>query len=360
MTKFIINKSDIVHNYNEICKNTSALVIPMLKADCYGLGAKKVLEILKESCSVSLAAVSRLEEAHELCDSGCEILITSCLHDAESIKAIVDSDIICAVDSQTQAKAIGEYAKSVGKVAKVHIKIDTGFGRFGFMPENTKEIKSVFALENVKVCGIFSHFSAAFADAKETDRQFELFTNTVDNLTKSGLDVGIRHIANSSGFVRNEKYHLDAIRTGSLLLGRLPMPHSLDLKRVGRFESDISDIRELKKGANIGYGGVFRLKQDCRVAVLCTGSADGVLIGKSYDTYRVFDIFRYGFSVFKMLFRDNRLCVTINGKRTRAVGRVALTHTMVDVTGIDCECGDKAVIDISPLYISSKVEREYI
>ena len=360
MTKFIINKSDIAHNFKQVCQNTQALVIPMLKADCYGLGAKKVLEILKAECGVTLAAVSRLEEAFELCSDDCEILITSCLNDAESIKAVIDNGITCAVDSPMQAKAMSEYAKSVGKVARVHVKIDTGFGRFGFMPCDTDKIKEVFSLDGIKVCGIFSHFSSAFASESETGRQFELFMKVVDTLTQSGLDVGIRHIANSSGFVANKKYHLDAVRVGSLILGRLPMSHSLDVKRVGRFETDISDIRELKAGANIGYGGVFKLKKDCRVAVLCTGSADGVLIGKGYDTYRVFDIFRYGFSVFKMLFRDNRLSVTVNGKRTRAVGRVALTHTMVDVTGIDCKCGDKAVIDISPLYISSKVEREYI
>ena len=360
MTKFIIKKSDIIHNYNKIASFTNALVIPTLKADCYGLGAKKVLEILTGECGVSMVAVSRLEEALALCDSGCKILLLSCYHDIESIKKAVDANIVLAVDSIGQARRIAEYAKIQDKVCKVHIKIDTGFGRFGFAPGNLPEIKEVFETCGIEVKGIFSHFSSAFASESITDKQFETFKNLTDTLTEQGYNVGIRHIANSSGTVRNEKYHLDAVRIGSLLLGRLPMKHSLDLRRVGCFETEIADIRKLKKGANIGYGNVFALKKDTKVAVLCAGSADGILIKKDYDTFRFTDILRYGLGVFKMLLRDNNLTVTVGDKKARSVGRIALTHTMIDVTGIDCKCGDKVIIDISPLYVADKVEREYV
>ena len=360
MTKFIIKKSDIIHNYNEVASFTSSIVIPTLKADCYGLGAKKVLEILRDECAVSLFAVSRLEEALELVGSSCDILLLSCYHSLEDIKQIVFNDIICAVDSLGQAKRIGEYAKSIGKTARVHIKIDTGFGRFGFKVGNLAEIKEVYKTEGIKAEGIFSHFSSVFCDSKETDRQYESFISVISHLREKGIDVGLRHIANSSATVRSEKYHLDAVRIGSLLLGRLPMPHHLNLLKVGSFETKIVDIRKLKKGTNIGYGKVYELKKDTKVAVLCTGSADGVLIKKDYDTFRITDILRYGFGVFKMLLKDNSLKIKINGKVAKSVGRVALTHTFADVTDIDCHCGDMAVIDISPLYVADKVEREYI
>ncbi|MBQ8605100.1 MAG: alanine racemase [Clostridia bacterium] len=360
MTKFVINKSDIKKNYEAVKESTDALVIPMLKADCYGLGAKAVMDLLQSECAVAVFAVSRLEEGLELSGDGREILLLSCYHDKESVQKAVDAGLTMAVDSLSQAQTIAEYAQSKDTVCSVHIKIDTGFGRFGFTPDSLDDIKAVFDVQGIKVTGIFSHFSAAFASESETDRQFEKFITVTDALKECGYDVGIRHIANSSATVRGKKYHLDAVRIGSLLLGRLPMAHDLKLYRVGRFETDIVDIRELKKGANIGYGNVFTLKRDTRVAVLCVGSADGILIKKDYDTYRVFDILRYGFGVFKMLLKDNRLSVTINGKRVKTVGRIALTHTMVDVTDIDCECGDKAIIDISPLYVADKVEREYI
>lgn len=360
MTKYVIKKSDIVHNYGALAAKTNALIIPMLKADCYGLGAKAVMELLHTECGVNLVAVSRLEEAFSLNTGSCDILLTSCYHDIDSIKKIVDGDIICAVDSLGQAKRIGDYAKQFGKNARVHIKINTGFGRFGFAHTNLFEIKEVFSVEGISVKGIFSHFSAAFSSESITDKQFDLFKGVVDTLKECGFDTGIAHIANSSAAVRSDKYHLDAVRVGSLLLGRLPMTHNLDLKRVGSFETEIAAIHSLKKGENIGYGNVFKLKKDTRVAVLCVGSADGVLIKKDYDTYRLFDILRYGFGVFKMLLKDNRLSVNINGKNAKTVGRIALTHTMVDVTGLDCKCGDKVTINISPLYVADKVEREYI
>ena len=360
MTRFVINKADIVHNYNQIASKTEALVIPTLKADCYGLGALAVMELLHAECGVSTFAVSRLEEALELSGRGCDILLLSCYHDTNSLRTIIENGIIFAVDSIGQAKRAAAIALESEKTARVHVKIDTGFGRFGFMPGNLPEIKEVYRTEGLKVRGIFSHFSSAFASESVTDKQYETFKGVIEKLKESGINVGIRHIGNSSAAVRSDKYHMDAVRIGSALLGRLPMPTELDLKRVGRFETEIADIRSLKKGSNIGYGNVFSLKQDTRVAVLCAGSADGILIKKDYDTYRFTDILRYGFGVFKMLFRDNRLRVTVNGKQTRAVGRVALTHTMVDVTGIECTCGDTAVIDISPLYVSDKVKREYV
>lgn len=360
MTKFVINTNDIIHNYNELAHLTHALVIPTLKADCYGLGAERVMELLTDCCGVSVFAASRLEEALPLSGRGAHILLLSCYHDEKSIKAAVDSGLILAVDSLGQAKRIAAYALEKGITAKAHIKIDTGFGRFGFMPENFSDIKAVYSLDGLKVSGIFSHFSESFnLNRDTTDRQLEKFLEITDRLRDSGIDVGIRHIANSCAALRDSKYRLDAVRVGSALLGRLSVKTDVDLRRVGRFETDILDIRTLKKGSNIGYGNVFKLKRDTRIAVLGAGSADGVLIGKGYDTYRFIDIMRYGFGVFKMLFSDNRLSVTVNGKNTKSVGRIALTHTVIDVTDIECKCGDKAVIDISPLYVSPNVLREY-
>lgn len=361
MNKFVINTTDIIHNYHEIAKLTHALVIPTLKADCYGLGAERVFELLLNECGVTLFAVSRLEEALPLCNRGADILLLSCYHDDRSVQAAVDADIILAVDSKTQAERIAKYALEKGKRARVHIKIDTGFGRFGFMPHNLSDIEKVYGTDGITVDGIFTHFSNAFNKTADiTDRQLEQFNSVITALEERGIDVGLRHCANSCGAIRGGKYCLDAVRIGSALCGRLPMATDVDLRRVGTFETEISDIRKLKKGANIGYGNVYRLKHDTRVAVLCAGAADGVLIKKDYDTFRFTDILRYGFGVFKMLLKDNRLTVQVNGKTVRTVGRVALTHTMIDVTGIDCKCGDKAVINISPLYVSPTVEREYI
>lgn len=361
MTEFVINTNDIIHNYNEISKLTGALVIPVLKADCYGLGAKYVCRLLSDCCGVSMFAVSRLEEALRLANIPADILVLSCYHDDASLQKAVDAGLTVSVDSLGQAKRIAAYAEQKGVTAKVQIKIDTGFGRFGFMPENFSDIKAVYSLDGINVRGIFSHFSASFdKSTKSMDRQLEKFLSVTERLKDNGIQPGIRHISNSCAVLRGGKYHLDAVRTGSALLGRLPMNTDADLKKVGFLQARIIDIRNLKKGSNIGYGNVYRLKRDTRVAVIDAGSHDGLLIGKKYDTFRLIDIMRYGYGVFKMLFSDNRLCVTVNGKKARTVGRVALTHAMIDVTGIDCKCADKVIIDISPLNVPADIERKYI
>lgn len=360
MTVFEIKKQDIIDNYNELSHRTHALVIPTLKANAYGLGASEVSKLLRDTCGVTLFAVSRLEESVDICEDA-KILLLSCYHDAQSIKEIVDKNIICAVDSIGQAKRIADYANACGKVASVHLKIDTGFGRFGFKYTDISQMKAVFEVEGIKVTGIFSHFSNAFCDdMKNTDLQLERFLSVCDTLTASGLNIGIRHIANSSAALKDAKYCLDAVRIGSALTGRVPFKTNVPLKRVGRFYSTVADIRTLKRGQNLGYGNIIKLKRDTRVAVLCCGSADGVMVKKDYDTFRLIDIMRYAFHVLKMLFSDNMPTAKINGQTAHFVGRPALTHTFIDVTNIDCKCGDKAELNISPLYIADKVKREYI
>lgn len=360
MTKYTINKNDIIYNFTELSHKTGALIIPTLKANAYGLGASEVAKLLRESFGVPMVAISTIDEYQNVCDCGAKALLLSCYHDEQSVKYIVDNNIIAAVDTIGQAKRIGAYASECQKTASVHIKIDTGFGRYGFLPQNLDAIKAVFAIDGIKVEGIFSHFSSAFAkNQKLTEEQFEKFTSVCDSLTNEGYNVGIRHIANSSAFFKNEKYHLDAVRIGSALTGRLPFAHKTGLKRVGVFTSTITEIRTLKKGKNIGYGNIAHLKKDTRVAVVATGAADGVLIKKDYDTFRLIDILRYGFGVFKLIFK-NGLTVRVNGKQTKTVGRGALTHTFVDVTNIDCAVGDSVEFNISPLYVSANVKREYI
>ncbi len=360
MTYFEINDKDIIHNFDEISQTTGVLTIPTLKANAYGLGAEHVSRLLRDECGVHLFAVSRIEEAYTLC-RGVSVLVLSPYHDTDTLLRLVEDDFIIAVDSLSQAKKIGEIAGNMCKRARIHIKIDTGFGRFGFMPSQTSDIRGVFSVENVKVCGIFSHFSSAFAKSPaKTDEQFEVFTSICEQLMASGFDIGLRHIANSSAALRDSKYCLDAVRIGSALTGRVPIKTNTSLRRVGRFYSTICDIRTVKRGANLGYGDIVHLKKNTRVAVLPCGAADGVLIKKDFDTFRFVDFLRYGFHLFKMLFKDNSITARVNGTTVHSVGRPALTHTFFDVTDIDCKAGDRVEFDISPLYVADKVKREYI
>lgn len=361
MTYYEICLNDILHNYHTVSERTGALVVPMLKADAYGMGAAEVANLLIEE-GVHAIAVSRLEEALELKDRGIRIWVLSCYHSPEDIEILLDHDFVLAADSVKQCEMISELAGKKNKTATVHLAADTGFGRFGFRPNRIEDIVKVCGLPNIRFQGIFSHLGAAFfMKDKFADKQLEAFVHLVEELKERNVCFSVAHIANSSALVRGKEYHLDAVRIGSALCGRMPVPTDLPLKRVGKLYSSIIDIRTLGKGHNVGYGKTCTLKRSTRVAVVAAGSTDGIQLTKDYDTFRFRDICRYGLRVVKMLFKkDNRMKVLIGGKPAPVLGRVALTHMMVDVTDIECKVGDMAEIPISPLYVARHIPRKYV
>lgn len=359
MTRLVVDLAALRRNYRAICRETGVPVIPMLKADCYGLGAQKVYEVLLAE-GANRFAVSRIEEGLSLCDGKAEILLLSAYHGEEDLKQIVQSGMTAAVDSLEQAKLLSKLAAAADKQVRVHLKVDTGFGRFGFLPEEYEALKAVFGLPQLQVCGIFSHFSNAFGgDAKDTELQYQAFMALCDRLQAEGFDIGLRHIANSCGALRWDKYRLDAVRCGSALLGRLPVKVPVKLERIGALETTIAALRTLKKGSNMGYGNAFTLKKDTRVAVCCAGSAHGMLVKKENDAFRPVDVLRYLRRDARLLLKDGRSKVLVNGQSTWVVGRVALTHTMVDVTNIACKPGDVVTLPANPIYVPGSVERVY-
>ncbi len=359
MNYYRVKTQDVAHNYQTLCSHTDALVVPMLKADGYGLGAEKLVEILEQQ-GASAFAFSRLEEALAVKTEKDRWVLT-CYHGEQQLSAMIQADLVMAVDDVQQCKLISRIAGEMGKKARVHIAVDTGFGRFGFLPEQVEQVAACCKMEHIAAEGIFSHLSAAFLYQDTfAEKQLECFLQVVQTLEEMGITFALRHIANSSATLRDKKFHLDAVRVGSALLGRLPVAFDLPLKHVGTLVAEIVDLRSLKKGHNIGYGNVYKLRRDSRVAVLTVGTAEGIQLKKDYDTFRFRDFCRYGWSIFKMMLqKDNRMHVLINGRRGAVLGRVALTHMMVDVTEIECDIGDKAEITISPLYVADHVLRKY-
>ena len=360
MIKYKIRIDDVVANYRTVAATTDALCVPMLKANAYGLGAVRVLSAL-EAAGVTTFAFSRLEEALEA-DTESTLWVLTCYHGAEQLRVMLERNFVFAVDSAEQAALADELAAERGTTARVHIAVDTGFGRFGFSPKDTEGMLSLFRLEHLRVEGMFSHLGAAFFyKDNSADRQLDLFLKTVENLREQGAYIPLCHIANSSATLRDAKFHLDAVRLGSVLCGRLPVSFSLPLKRVGELSCSVADIRKIPKGQNVGYGKVYNVARDTRVAIVPAGTADGIQLAKDYDAFRFRDLCRYGLKIFKMMLKkDNRMRVSVNGKSVPVLGRVAMTHMMVDVTDIDCAVGDEVVIPISPLYVADRVERFYL
>lgn len=192
-------------------------------------------------------------------------------------------------------------------------------------------MKRVFALDNLRVQGIFSHFRGAAA----APEQFARFSRVL--LELDGYPVGLRHIA-ATRTADVPQYRLDAVRIGSGLTGCCGGTPAAVL------EAEVCTVRRLKKGDRVGYGDTL-LRRDTEVAVLAAGTSDGAF------TYRDRGL--------RAFWKQRRKYVLLHGAEAPVIAPPGLTHTMVDVTGLDCHPGDRAVIPHDLVLISEHVPRRY-
>lgn len=325
MAELKVNLSAMLRNYDAFAEKSR--VIPVLKGNAYGMGELPVLEALREH-GVSLMACSRPEEALRLAGQGVDILLLCCEHDPKLLEKLVQAGVILAVESREQAETAAAFGP-----ARVHIAVDTGFGRFGFRPEEIAEIRSLFAMEEISVEGIFSHFRSCDA----APQQFAVFSKVLEYL--QDLPLGIRHIAASLNADKPE-YSLDAVRIGTGLTGVL-----YGQEPVCRLTGRIVSIHELPKGSRIGYTS-HKLKQDTRVAMMDVGTGDGAFIYRSFGP-------RTWLSLRKRRVQLGQLHEPL------VLGHPGMTHTALDVTGIPCKLGDEVTVPQTPVLVNPLVPRVY-
>lgn len=350
-----IKKDDLVFNIQKLKENCApAKIIAVLKGNAYGMDMIKMGHILLEN-GIDLFGVSELSEAVVLREAGFknEIILLTPTNDIDEAKVIADNKITATVASFNNAKILN----NIGLVVDAHIKIDTGFGRYGFYTDElTEELKS---FENLTYTGVFSHFSNSFGDNVDySKKQFEKFEEAVEKLSDLGINPKLKHICNSCGAIRFDFARLDAVRIGSAFLGRLPIPNTLGLKRLVKLKCSVSEIRNLPKGSVVGYANTYITKRDTVAAVIPVGYKDGYGVQKSNDVFRFKDILRYMFSDFKML--NKKLWVEINEKKYPVIGRISMHNIVVDVTGSNVQVEDMATLECNPILIKSEIERLYL
>lgn len=243
------------------------------------------------------------------------------------------------------------------------MKIDTGFGRYGFIYSNLEEVIELLKnITNIKIEGTFSHFSQSYAkNEKWTNLQFDRFIAAISFLQNHKIDPGIIHICNSSAFLRYPNMHLNAVRIGSAFLGRIVVKNELGLKRIGTLKTQIAEVKKLPKGYNIGYSNAFKTKKETTVAIIPVGYYDGYNVRNYPDVYRFIDKTRYLYNDIKNLFKDKKLKITIGNKKYRLVGKIGMYHMVIDITGSqNIKTNDDIYLDINPLYVDSSIRREYI
>lgn len=285
-----INLDAIEYNYKKIKEKIGPDVkfLGVVKADAYGHGSIQVSQLLEE-IGADYLAVSSADEALELRVNGIKMPILILGHTPkEQVGRLIEYNITQAITCKAKADEYSAEAVKCGGTLKVHIKVDTGMSRLGYLCDNgyfdtgVDGIVEACNMPGLEAEGIFTHFAVADEHGEDCDKytkhQFELFTGVIESVEeKLGRKFALRHCANTGATVRYPETYLDMVRPGLLLYGYGEFAHELGLKPAMTMKTTVSTIKIYPAGTAISYGGVFKTEKTTRIGVLPYGYADGFL-----------------------------------------------------------------------------------
>jgi alanine racemase len=337
-----INLDAYAHNIRELRRVTRppARLMAVVKANGYGHGA---VEVAREALQngAQYLGVARINEAIPLRKAGLEAPILIFGYSPPDLAPmLIDYELTQTVYSLSAASALSEQATRKGENINIHLKVDSGMGRLGFLLEVTngtpddipaqnpvREIEAITRLPGLTVEGIFTHFATAdSADKSYAGLQLDRFMDLLSRLQKEGLEPPIKHAANSGALIDMPDSHLDMVRPGIATYGLHPSDEVnkriVDLKPVMTLKSKIIHLKRVPPGFNISYGITFQTKNQTAIATVPVGYADG----------------------FNRLL-SSRGHMLVHGQRAPIVGRVCMDLTMLDVGGISgVEIEDEVVV----------------
>ncbi len=295
-------------------------MISVIKSDGYGHGALQIARFLEPKEYIWGYAFAALDEAAALRKGGIKkpLLVLGCVF-PEQWEEMLDGGIRMTVYTEETAREVSDLAVKMGKTAYVHIKIDTGMSRLGFLAEEAsiEEIARISRMPNLVVEGMYTHF----AKADETDKRFtieqlEKYLWVKKQLLDRGIEIPYHHCSNSAGIIDLKEANMDLVRAGIAAYGLYPSEEvhkeNVPLKPAMELISHVTHVKWVEEGTPVSYGGIFTAKRRTRIATIPVGYGDG-----------------YPRSL------SNQGCVLIRGKRAPIIGRVCMDQFMVDVTDIE-------------------------
>ena len=284
-----ISLGALKHNYESIRARLpeGCRFLGVVKADAYGHGAVQVSSLLQDA-GADYLAVSCLDEAIELRQSGIYLPILILGHTpAEYTETLILNDLTQAATCLAKAEEYSREAVRLGKTLRVHIKLDTGMSRLGFLcagsrfDEGVEHIIRSCTLPGLETEGIFTHFSVSDEPGGDneayTRAQYELFLRVITAVeARGGIHFAIRHCANSGAVVHYPEMALDMVRPGLLLYGYGDDSGTFGLKPCMRLVTRITTIKHYDAGTDISYGRHYTTDRTTRMAVLGIGYADGL------------------------------------------------------------------------------------
>ena len=353
MKTLVIEREAVKNNIGVIKERAGeAVIYAVLTGDGQGAGLVELARLLREE-GIGRFAVSEAEEAEALRKAGFvdeEILMLRSTTDREVLERLVDLNVVCTISSVDTGLALNALAENRSTVAEAHIQVDTGMGFGGFLVGEPEKILLAYrSLPNVALSGIYTQIHAAPA-GQEAEHQLQQFQRVLDAIHAAGFETGTVHAAGSYALMHCDLARMDAVRAGSVLLGRCRRTKDDGLSTVGHGEAGIAEMRWLPKGHTVGAEKTAVLKAPTRVAVVPVGYQHGFGVERPRPAGLLGTLGRWR--------RGRRLYVRVNGQRARVIGSVGVSETLVDVTDLKCSAGDVVSFDLDPMYARGCV-RQY-
>ena len=327
MRTITIDLEVIAANYKTLKKLTGGQVLAIVKADAFGHGMIEVSKKL-ESIGVDILGTADIDEALAIREAGVNSPIMAWLHSKNTqFEDAINHDIQLGASAIATLEKIATAAKKIGKVAKVHLKVDTGLGRNGAAlaswPALIKKAVELTKGGSIDLVGVFSHLSGT--SEKDDLEQLRVFEEAIETASRLGASFKIRHIAASLAALRYPSTRLDMIRVGAALYGIDPSPEAVardyDLLPAMRVSSEVVHIKKVPAGHGVSYGYLHRTTAESTLALVPFGYTEGfprVATGKAE--------------------------VFLNGKKYPVLGRVAMDQFILDLGSDSAEVGDEVVI----------------
>ncbi len=323
-----IDLGAVKYNYSEIKKlvGSKTKVMAVVKANAYGHGILEVAKTLS-GIDVDYFGVATVDEALNLRRNNIRtpILVLGCVT-KEEIRPMVENDITITLGNDDLIPLIDKVSLNLKKKAKAHIKIDTGMGRIGvWHREAVGFIRTISKTSSIVLEGIYTHFASAGHDNFFTNYQLESFEEIINESAQIGIDIPLKHVANSIGVIDIPRSHFNLVRPGIIIYGMYPKRHFVNivkLKPAMSLKTKIVFLKDTPAGRSISYGRTYITQKPTKVATLPIGYADG-----------------YG----RIL--SNKAEVLVRGKRAKVIGKVTMDQTMIDVGHIkEVQIGDEVVL----------------
>ncbi|MGN1299100.1 MAG: alanine racemase [Candidatus Scatovivens sp.] len=315
-----IDVNELKNNIKKIKKycGKGITIMPIIKANAYGTYINQNIDLIKD---FEIVGVANSKEGEFLRKIGFEneIFILNQPYE-EELETIFENDLIIGISSKEFVKEVNKY----NKLIKVHLEIETGMGRTGIFYDELDDFINSLG-DNIKVEGIYTHFSCADTNIDYTEKQLSIFNKSIIKAEKLLGNIKYKHAAASNGILNIKNSHFNMIRPGIILYGYESCENlyaKIDVKPIAKLKCRINYIKEVEKGESISYGGTFITNKKTRVATIPIGYGDGIRRQLS-----------------------NKGNVVINGKKAKILGTVCMDSIMVDISEIEnVKVGDYAYI----------------